>query len=172
MANLLKRKSAHQFQLPTVRYILLFWQEEQKYEMLPSSSPSFRSGTEPTTSGEGSTIILEDDSSAKIIAVGEDPSDVKSYLSNWRKGSRSWILSLLKRRMTKRTSTFRQLADFAAFKPTPPECIALRTVNKLALNSLWTRQSDEFNLGLFGWFRPCSRSLFFKFEPIWLNFCS
>ena len=80
MATLPKRKLAHKFELPTVRYIILFWQDEQKYEMLPSSSTFFRSGTDPTTLKKGSVIDLKDGSRAKVITNGEDLNDVKKLL--------------------------------------------------------------------------------------------
>ena len=68
------------FELPTVRYILIFWQDEQTYEMLPSSSTFFRSGTDATTLKDGADVILKDGSHAKVITTGEDPNDVKRLL--------------------------------------------------------------------------------------------
>ena len=78
---------------PTIRYSLLFWSEEQKYELLLSSSSIFKSTTDKRALGVGDEVTLRNGSVPMIIACGYEKSKIEKCLdrleSKLRRGKRA-----------------------------------------------------------------------------------
>lgn len=58
-------------------YILIFWECEQKYEVLPSSSTFFKTSTNARNLNPKECVELRDGSIATVIATSEDKGDIE-----------------------------------------------------------------------------------------------
>ena len=74
--NRTKAVAASRFPESTVCYVLLFWEDEQKYELLPSSSTYFLHGTDLRNALPKERVRLRDETEATVIAVSEDKNDI------------------------------------------------------------------------------------------------
>ena len=68
--------AASRFPEANVCFVLLFWEDEQKDECLPSSSTYFVHGTVVKKLVPMQHVRLRDDSMATVIAVSEDKNDI------------------------------------------------------------------------------------------------
>ena len=74
--NRTKAVAASRFPESTVCNVLLFWEDEQKYESLPSSSTYFPHGTNVRNALPKERVRLRDETVATVIAVSDDKNDI------------------------------------------------------------------------------------------------